>query len=419
MSLLTWLARRTGTQAQSHYEERRIGSISIPDSLSEENAFRLATTLTEIFWPVDFCADRLSKLRFYIADKKGNEVTTTELNRFITNINPFYSYSDLVYQQVFSMLSDGNAFGLLGVPSTFSGVPSVNNIDRFDIIRPDYVGIDEYTNIQQYRVSSYADIIKRVRITGDTGAINKELLTINSFDTILRDSSAIIARSPLFKALRPINGMLAVYSARYNAYVNNGMAGLLVSKTESKTGNDLASRVAGGTAPTQQDIMDDLNNRYGLTGRRNFWGVSTRPLEFINTLASIKDLMPMEETLENTIKIASIYQIPPQLVPRKDNSTFDNQKEGERSVWENSLTSMSDTICAMNTRNFRLDKVGYSIRADYSGVSALSENALTKEDARAKKIDNLLKLAGVEDEKISSAAKIELAKIVEEYGTEG
>ena len=40
--------------------------------------------------------------------------------------------------------------------------------------------------------------------------------------------------------------------------------------------------------------------------------------------------MPYEETLENTIKIASIYQIPSDLIPRKDHSTFDNQEGQER-----------------------------------------------------------------------------------------
>jgi hypothetical protein len=416
MSLLTWLARRTGTQAQSHYEEKRLGTLTFPESLTEDNAFRLAITLTEVYWAIDFCADRISKLRFYI-EKGDKEVTNTELNRFITKINPFFSFNDLVYQQVFSMIADGNAFGLLGVPTSLSTTPTVNNIDRFDVLRPDMVAIDEYTNIQQYRISSVADAIKKVRITGDTRDINKELLTVNSLDAVRRDHSSILSRSMLFKAIRPINNLLAVYSARYNSYVNNGMAGLLVRKTESKTGQDLVSRIGGGQ-PTRKDIMDDLNDRYGLTGRRNFWGVTSQPLEFINTLATIKELMPMEETLEDTVKIAAILQLPPQLIPRKDNSTFDNQRESERSVWENSLISMTDMVCSMNTRNFRLDTVGYAIKADYSNVSALGENKEQSEDMRGKTIDNLMKLIAIEDEGISSKAKKELTKILEEYGKE-
>ena len=117
------------------YDTDKVGSLEIPDKLTDDNAFVLANTVAEIYHPIDFLADRASKLRFYIADKNGVELENTELNRFITDINPLYSFNELFYQAVFSYLSDGNTFSYLGIPSLYKN-PSVNSISRLDILQP-------------------------------------------------------------------------------------------------------------------------------------------------------------------------------------------------------------------------------------------------------------------------------------------
>ena len=143
---------------------------------------------------------------------------------------------------------------------------------------------------------------------------------------------------PLSKAvIISINNLLATYSARYNVYVNNGGAGYLVKK--SATGGIEASLT------DRKDIIDQINDKIGITGNRRLWGVSSVPLEWVNTLSTIKDLMPYEETLENTIKIASIYQIPSDLIPRKDHSTFDNQEGTGAYRMGKQSKSMIDTMC--------------------------------------------------------------------------
>ena len=100
--------------------------------------------------------------------------------------------------------------------------------------------------------------------------------------------------------------------------------------------------------------------------------------------------MPFEETLEDAIKIAATYQLPSVLVARKDQSTFNNQKEAERSVWENALMSIVDTIASYFTKAWMLE--GVHIQADYTTVSALNENEAELETLRGVKIDNLQKI---------------------------
>ena len=386
----------------------KVGTLEIPDRLTNDNSFILANTVSEIFYPIDFLADRASKLRFYIADKDGFEVPNTELNRFIQSINPLYSFSDLVYQYIVSLNADGNAYLLKRSIDNINF--TVDNITRLDVLQPNLVELQEYRNINLVNVSSRTDIVKRLAY--DTKEYELNGITINTIDSRLREDSSVLSKSPLFKAYRNVNNLLAVYSARWNSYANNGAVGYLVHDKSSS--NSIAD--AMGSSTTRQEILDDINDRNGITGRRNFWGISSIPLKFINTLGIIKDLLPFEETLEDSIKIGSVYQLPAGLVSRKDQSTYDNKDTDERSVWENTLTSIVETTLLSLTKEFALNKIGYSIKADYSSVSVLSDNELTKEDVRTKKIDNLTKLNTLKSQSVDPEIIKEIDKIIQEYG---
>lgn len=368
------------------YDTEKVGTIQIPDTLKDDNAFNLASTVSEIFNPIDFVADRASKLRYFIADNKtNNEVNNQQYKRCIDEPNPLYTFSDLVYQAVFSYMADGNLYLYQNVPSMYERA-NANTISRIDVLNPNYLTIDEYSNLSKLDVIRVNDFIKRVYYhEGKRRELEKDKLFVFTYDWQTRDYSSFICRSPLFKSYRSINNLLATYSARYNIYVNNGAAGYLAKKANPK--NELEETLN----PTDRDaILKDINNRNGITGNRNLWGISSVPIEFINTLADIQRLMPFEETLEDAIKIAATYQLPSVLVARKDQSTFNNQKEAERSVWENALMSIVDTIASYFTKAWMLE--GVHIQADYTTVSALNENEAELETLRGVKIDNLQKI---------------------------
>jgi hypothetical protein len=66
-------------------------------------------------------------------------------------------------------------------------------------------------------------------------------------------------------------------------------------------------------------------------------------------------------------------------VPRKDQSTYDNQANAERNVWENGLLSMAQTVCDNLTKMFRIP-AGNKIFYDASNVSVLNQNESENED---------------------------------------
>ena len=390
-----------------------VGDIDIPAKLKDTNAFMLSNSVAEINFPIDFLADRASKLRYYIADKDGKEIKNTELNRFLTNINPFYSFADIVYQYISSYLGDGNTHKYLGIPSSYKKI-SVNSIERLDILRPQFIQLYEYSNISTLKALSANSLLKKVTYS-DLGIGLEELVldqySLTSIDANKRSNSRLLAISPLFKSQRNINNLLATYSARYNVYANNGAAGYLVKKPVNS--NDMAAIV---DPATRESMLADINNRNGITGRRNFWGISSIPIEFINTLSTIKDLMPFDETLANAIQIAATFQIPSTLVPRVDQSKYNNLEQGETSVWENALISLVGSMCADFTKTLKLNDVKTSIKADYSSASALNKNAETKEIETGKRLENLKLIKEISPER-ASEIDIEITKILQEYGT--
>lgn len=376
------------------YSTEKLGTLKVPESLTDNNAFVLANTVPEIYFPIDFIADRLSKLRFYIAKASTDkEQKNTELNRFITDINPFYSFNDLIYQYVFSLFADGSAYKYLAIPDIYSAnKPTVNNISRLDILQPNLISISEYTNLSLLNVSNYNDLIKKAEYNDNTrkNELNLDRLSIDTYGIRKRSDSVFLTKSPMFAANKPIDTLLSVYSARYNVYANNGSAGYLARKT-SPAGNNTLDSIALDNNK-RDEILNDLKSRNGLTGRKNLWGISGIPIEFVNTLATIKDLMPLDETLETSIKIAGVFQIPAGLVPRKDQSTYSNQDADERKVWENTLLSMLELVCYNFSRTLGLKDVGYKIGADISNVAALVQNESSNQDLLAKRLANIEKM---------------------------
>jgi len=413
--LSNWWFGKTGTEVHNleQWETQNLGNIVVPEKFTSTNSFVLSNSVPELFFPMDFYADRISKVRFFIAAKSGKEIMNTELNRFIQDgINPLYSFSDLIYSYCFSLL-DGNAYNYLGVPSLYKNI-NPSTIERWDVLQPNLVGIDEYSNISSLNIQSWNEYIQRAYYNEggiQRTEIDKTKLVIHTFGFKRRQNSNFLTEGLLWKANKSIDILLSVYSARYNVYANNGAAGYLAKKLNA-TGQMETMLMDGNK---RQEILTDINDRNGITGRKNIWGISGVPIEFVKTLATISELMPLDETLECAIKIAAPFQIPAGLIPRKDQSTFDNQAANEQSVWENGLLSMAETVCQNLTKMFGFPST-MKIMFDQENISALTKNESDKEDLMLKKLNNIEKMKSLSPELDVTLKVNEIYK--EDYGTE-
>jgi phage portal protein BeeE len=363
-------------------------SNDVLEKFSNDNAYRLATTIAEVFIPIDAIADRVAGIDFKIRNRNTLEIYEPKgnLKRLIEKPNPFDRLSDVIYKSVFTELSDGNGYVYTKTPKSIVN-PTVDNISNIWVLDPSktspvllkeipnpFLITDKKDLIHHYKSFFFIKHQIEPRYIHHTTALG------------IGDNCKGI--SPLNSAQRNINNILAVYQARYNVYAKNGNAGILAKAPSSAN-----SSIQEAVDPTTRDsILKDLMNRNGLTKDKNFIGLSSTPLQFIKTLGTIAELQPFEETLEDSIKIAGVFGVDKELIPRKDNSTFTNKEAAEVSLWQNVIKSMATDKANDLTKIFYLPEE-LEFFADFSNIEALQDDKKTSFEADAILINNLSKLA--------------------------
>lgn len=235
-----------------------------------------------------------------------------------------------------------------------------------------------------FDITSLADIIDSV----DTRLVNE--FNIPATDIVFTSDNGFSFidnnySSPLQAAEKNINNLLMVYQARHNQYKNNGSAGLLTPKVRDNT--EMASFVGS----ERQDIIDEMNMTDGIVGKKNFIGVAGIPLDFINTLGTIKDLMPFDETFENQIKIAGVYNVDKELLPKKDSSTFANQKDAERFLWQNTIKPYCYKVGKILNELLYIDN-NYTLRPNFDDVEVLQDDRKESLNSDLLEMDLIAKL---------------------------
>lgn len=335
---------------------------------SNQNAYELACGVAEIFIPIDAIADRASSINFdLVYEKTGKEYTPKgNLKRLIESPNPFDRFSDIVYKSVFSELSDGNSYLYTKTPESIKN-PTIDNISNIWELSPNKTSailLKEISNpfLMKYKedfIKSYKTFFLYEQEIEPRYILHRTALGINSFGKGI---------SPLTRVEKNINNILAVYQARYNVYAKNGNAGIL-SRDISQT-NSLTEAV---DPVTRDAILQDLQNRNGLTGDKNLMGISSIPLRYIKTLGTIAELQPFEETESNAVTIAGIFGVDAELIPRKGSSTFTNKEGAERGLWQNVVKSICEDKAKDLTKAFYLPE-GVVFKPNFSTVEALQED---------------------------------------------
>ena len=354
---------------------------------SDDIAYELACNVAEIFIPIDAIADRVSSVPYKLRYRKTQELYEPKGNllRLIDNPNPFDRLSDIVYKSVFSELSAGESFVYTKTPNSIKN-PTIDNISNIWVLKPNvtkpiflkYIPNPFLIKSKDELVAFYKTFFMYKHEIEPRYILHRTALGIDS-------SGKAVS---LLKAVEMnINNILAVYQARYNVYAKNGNGGIL-SKAPSSANSSLQEAV---DPVTRDQILTDLQSRNGITGNKNFIGISAIPLQFIKTLGTIAELQPFEETEENAIKIAGIFGVDPEIIPRKGSSTFTNKNDAEKGLWQNVVKSM----CEDKAKD--LDKIFYipeelEFYPDLSEVEALQEDKKTALESDGILLDNLAKI---------------------------
>lgn len=357
---------------------------------SNDNAYQLASTVSELFFPIDAVADRVASLKFDIVNNNGDIAEPPKnIKRLLDSPNPFSSFSEMIYNSVFYELSDGNNYIYTKTPKSLKGI-SPDTISSVWLLQPDKVEIKiKNARPNYFDITKPSDIIDYYNYSKyDKEHIDPRYIIHERSLPLMDYRDELKSPSPLNAAERNINNLLVVYQARYKVYAHNGNAGIL---TRDASGNN--GSVENAVDPVTRDmIIKDITDRNGLIADKRLWTVSAVPLKFLKTLGTISELQPFEETQADSLQVAGIYGVDKDLLPLKEGTTFTNKAQAEKGLYQNVIKGVAENKAESFTKAFGLNQIGLSFKPNYEDVAVLQTDIETSLNGDSILIENIIKL---------------------------
>lgn len=365
--------------------------------VADSNYLTLFQTVPEVFFPIDFIARRIAGAHFEIRKYSDDSIVycsnrgsrANRLNAILTAPNCLQRFREFVYQHHVYKLATGNAFVRAAMADSFQTMNKWEYCNNFWSIPSNWMKvIPANTTIPLFGIANLEELVKHYELcrNGDTLQIVPTYQVWHDRDGNAEfmatvTSNFLKSESRLKAAHKAISNLIAVYEARNVIYVKRGALGFIVAK---KDGGALGTQAM--KPEEKDDLVQDLNGRWGFGDGKMPMGVTDVPIEFIRLNLSISELQPFEETLLDAITIAGLYGIPDVLVPRKDHSTFSNQAVAEKSAYCGTVIPMANQFCEDLTLFLGLDKSGYYVSCNFDDVDCLQVGL--KEAEEVKKLVN-------------------------------
>lgn len=336
--------------------------------VASDNFITLYESVPEVFFPVRYLVDKIVKGNFKLKSTKDDSVvfSNDSINKFLTQPNALQSFDEFVSLHFLYKFLTGNSFIKASV---FSETQKElwKRCDDYWVLPSGSVDIVAYNKAPLFSPANVSDIIQYYRLSysgimddmpPETVLHIKEA-NVNTFTCNLKGQSRLVSQ------IKPISNLISVYEARNVIYTKRGALGVIVSRKKDDTGT------VALTPDEKENIRKEYNTVYGLGEDKYPVAIIETDTDFIRTSMSIQELQPFDETLQDAISIAGAFSIPAQLVPRKDNSTFNNQQTAERSVYYNIIIPEAKSFVRSLTRFLGLENSGLYLDVDYSDVDAL------------------------------------------------
>lgn len=368
-----FIEREGGHYEYSEYEPQHLENYLeslLGGHYSKQNYINLFYCLPEIFAPVNEIASRVADANWQLRKNSNDEVVYNDpyFNKLFEYPNPLMNFKQFIWQSVCYELLTGANFQYINRPSTLQ--PTFDNIISLWNLPTSRLNIELKKNVDIYSSTSMSDLVQSYKEDQRVFEV-KNVLPFVQLD-IARGNDVNKFVSPLQGASIAIKNLIPVYEARNVIYVKRGALGFIVSKKTD------ASGTMALTPKEKQDAQDAYQANYGLQRGKNQIGVSSAPVEYIDTSMSIQELQPFEETLSNAIAIYSVLRVPPHLVPSKDKSTFNNAKADMKSFYSDVIIPMANKYAQSYTKFFNIDRK--YIHADFSHIPILQEDRKEKAD---------------------------------------
>lgn len=342
---------------------------------SNRNFIELFYSLPEVFAPVNEIARRVSDAVWELRKEWNDEVdyNDEDFNRLFSKANPYMAFKDMIYSAVCYEILTGKALFYFNKVEVFETV--AQNTESWFALPSHQVRANVKKNVDPYTITDLSDIILNWKMP--VNGKEKVFLTEDVLPVLhlnLRKGLYINdTRSLLTGAEKAIKNLIPVYEARGVIYIKRGAMGFLVS----------AKKDADGTralTPTEKkNLRKDAEEDYGLQLGKSTVGITDQPVDFIKTSMSIAEMEPFEETLADATAIYKVLRVPTHLVPRNDNSTFDNANTDMKIFYSDVIQPWVDRYGQIFTEYYQFTR--RYITGQFNHIPYLQEDKKQKADA--------------------------------------
>lgn len=359
-------------------EIMRHGVIVAPEMLfgrfnpyAESNFLNTYKFIGEVQYPIRYLTDRALKCNILL--KRFADDSVVWNNQYVNNLmlqaNYYANFKELMVEYIVMRLITGNAYiyadtdvsfvnALYKYCDSFFVLPSQDVFAEIDFAKP----------FTEEKVKYYSCMyFNQVR------QIPRELV-LHIKDSQDYDEETFKGFPRLWSQKYTLANLVAVYEARNVIYTKRGALGAIISGKSDQDGTQPL------TPKEIEDLQDKFQRNYGLRSDKNQLVISEAPINYVQFGKSISELQPFEETLQDAIQIAGIFGVNKELIPRKDNSTFSNQRAAEIDCYSNVVMPLVNEFLEKFSHWSGLYDDGLYLSADFSQVDILVANRKEREE---------------------------------------
>ena len=361
-----------GTFYSSASSNYLLGS-KTPIWIDTNNLGSIYETIPEVRLVIDNKATLFSNMVIKCVDADGEEVEHQALE-LLTNPNPLQTQNEFLSQYMVNKSIYGNSF-FNKLKATSTSFPSTM-----------YVLPSEFISIvptgKMFQQSFIEDIIKSydLEIQGQTDSYPpEEILHKNDIAT----DDYLASESRLLPLKMPISNIEGAYKSRNILINEKGAIGILSNNNKDSDGGLPLN------PEEKEQIQQDYQSKYGIGGGQNRVIISNASLNWQPMASGIKDLMLFEEIQEDFNRIVDAYGLNMNIFSNTKGSTFENQKQGLKSTYQNTIIPEANDLMQGLTTFLGLDLEGLELIADYSHLAVLQDDELKREQSEMFKVNRL------------------------------
>lgn len=383
-------------QSNQQASQRPVPAIQRPDqyldvfspALCHRNYAFMFHNIAEVQFPIMYIAQRAANAQFVLRKSSDDTIVWADSvrgmrDRYVAGIvekgllqspNPYMTFKEFVMNSIINKLLFGNGYIYAYTDKNDGRLWETCN--SFYVLPSQTVYLEQNNRrviggIDDVRYHYTDGGITRI-IPSDLMYHTKDLPTFNS-----TRNGQLMGRSRLDAQKYPVSNIIAVYEARNIIYVKRGAIGLIVNKDKDVDGS------VALTSKEKEKMRDEFYSTYGIQGDKAPVAIIEKPVDYIPIGMNIKELEPFEECLLDAAAIAGAYGVDSNLIPRKDNPTFNNLNTAELNVYNSVVMPEVKSWLDGFNRFIGLYDAGYYIDALWEDVAILQDNAQRRENAKA------------------------------------